>query len=41
MSLDFDHAYPEVGYQAAEWDMLKPPEERLMALTHTNRLKLS
>ena len=41
MSLDFDHAYPEVGYQIAEWDMLKPPEERLMALTHTNRLKLS
>ena len=34
-------ACPEVGYQTVEWDMLKPPDERVMPLTHTNRLKLS
>lgn len=34
-------ATPEVGYQTVEWDMLKAPEERVMPLTHTNRLKLS
>ena len=36
-----ENAYPEVGYQTVEWDMLKPPDERVMPLTHTNRLKLS
>mgnify|MGYP000462191182 CR=1 FL=1 len=41
MSQELDHAYPDVGYQTAEWDMLKPPDERVMALTYTNRLKLS
>lgn len=35
------NACPEVGYQQVEWDMLKPPDERVMPLTHTNRLKLS
>ena len=34
-------ATPDVGYQTVEWDMLKPPDERVMPLTHTNRLKLS
>ncbi|ELZ45508.1 hypothetical protein C463_06297 [Halorubrum californiense DSM 19288] len=34
-------ATPEVGYQTVEWDMLKPPDERVMLLTYTNRLKLS
>ncbi|QKG93531.1 HEAT repeat domain-containing protein [Halorubrum salinarum] len=34
-------ATPEVGYQTVEWDLLKPPDERVMPLTHTNRLKLS
>ncbi|MEZ3164995.1 HEAT repeat domain-containing protein [Halorubrum sp. RMP-47] len=34
-------ATPEVGYQTVEWDMLKPPDERVMPLRHTNRLKLS
>ena len=37
----FEQAYPEVGYQTAEWDMLKPPDERVVPLTYTNRLKLS
>jgi HEAT repeat protein len=36
-----ENACPEVGYQTVEWDMLKPPDERVMPLTHTNRLKLS
>ena len=35
------NACPEAGYQQVEWDMLKPPDERVMPLTHTNRLKLS
>lgn len=39
--MDKENAYPEVGYQTAEWDMLKPPSERLMPLTHTHKLKLS
>lgn len=36
-----EDATPEVGYQTVEWDMLKPPDGRVMPLTHTNRLKLS
>lgn len=36
-----EHATPEVGYQTVEWDMLKPPDDRAVPLTHTNRLKLS
>lgn len=41
MTDPLENAYPEVGYQTVEWDMLKPPDERVMPLTHTNRLKLS
>lgn len=36
-----ENATPDVGYQTIEWDMLKPPDERVMPLTHTNQLKLS
>lgn len=36
-----EQAYPDIGYQTAEWDMLKPPDERVVPLTYTNRLKLS
>ena len=41
MTDPLENAYPEIGYQTVEWDMLKPPDERVMPLTHTNRLKLS
>lgn len=41
MTNPLENVYPEVGYQTVEWDMLKPPDERVMPLTHTNRLKLS
>lgn len=34
-------AYPDVGYQHVEWDLIKPPEERILPLSYTNRLKLS
>ena len=40
MTDPLENAYPKVGYQIVEWDMLKPPDERVMPLTHTNRLKL-
>lgn len=41
MTDPLENAYPKVGYQTVEWDMLKPPDERVIPLTHTNRLKLS
>ena len=34
-------SYPDVGYQQVEWDLMKPPGERILPHTHTNRLKLS
>ncbi len=34
-------ASPETGYQVVEWDLMKPPTERMMPHTHKWKLRLS
>lgn len=34
-------ASPETGYQVVEWDLMKPPDERIMPHTHKWKLRLS